>query len=185
MKELKKAILFLTATLFVLAMVSCNPKPATTEEDTATDSLTTVAETSEEKTATLPEPSADTQEPEAVSAKTRKTLPVIEIYNFHLTNRCPSCNAIENATTKTLERYFAEEVRQGRIRRSVVNVDEKANQKLAEKYQAYGAACFVTRIFDGKESTTDLTGPGFKFARNREEQFIEMMKNTIEEYLKL
>jgi hypothetical protein len=184
MKEWRKITLIMTATLLILSMGSCNQQPATTEENKAVDSIAPVAETAEEEAAGFPEDSTDTQEPETVSVKAKKALPVIEIYNFHLTNRCPSCNAIENATTKTLERYFAEEVRQGMIKRRVVNVDEKANQKLAEKYQAFGAACFVTRIIAGKESTTDLTGPGFKFARNREEQFIEMMKNTIEEYLK-
>jgi hypothetical protein len=36
----------------------------------------------------------------------------------------------------------------------------------------------------GKETTTDLTGDGFKFAKNKEERFIEILKNKITEYLK-
>ncbi|MFO7722460.1 MAG: nitrophenyl compound nitroreductase subunit ArsF family protein [Bacteroidales bacterium] len=184
MKKLITTTLILSGIALLFATASCNQKPASNEEGQATDTIGTVAEAPETEAETPTDLSANTRAPEAMEEKLKRTVPMIEVYNFHLTNRCPSCNAIENATTKTLERYFAEEVRQGRIKRSVVNVDEKANQKLAEKYQAFGAACFVTRIYEGKESTTDLTGPGFKFARNREEQFIEMMKNTIEEYLK-
>lgn len=109
---------------------------------------------------------------------------VIMIYNFHVTNRCPSCIAIEEATIKTLNTYFAAEVKQGRIIRQIVNVDEEANSKIAEKYQAFGSGLFITRVFKGKETTTDMTGDGFKFARNKEARFIELLKTQISEYLK-
>ncbi len=108
----------------------------------------------------------------------------VMIYNFHVTNRCASCIAIEEATTKTLKAYFETELKQGRVKRRIVNVDDEANQKIAEKYQAFGSGLFVTRIYKGKETTTDLTGDGFKFAKNKEERFIEILKNKILEYLK-
>jgi len=63
-------------------------------------------------------------------------------------------------------------------------VDDDANSKVAEKYQAFGSGLYVTRVFKGKETTTDLTGDGFKFAKNKEEKFIEILKNKISEYLK-
>jgi hypothetical protein len=111
-------------------------------------------------------------------------LPKVEIYNFYITNRCTSCIAIEEATTKTLNSYFAAEVKQGRIKRQVLNVDDDANKALSEKYQAFGSSLFVTRVFRGRETTTDLTGDGFKYAKNKEEKFIEILKNTISGYLK-
>ena len=106
------------------------------------------------------------------------------IYNFHVTNRCPSCIAIEEATTKTLNTYFATELKQGRIKRQIVNVDEEANIKISEKYQAFGSGLYVTKVFQGKESTTDMTGDGFKFAKNKEAKFIELLRKQITEYLK-
>lgn len=106
------------------------------------------------------------------------------IYNFHITNRCVSCIAIEEATTKTLNTYFAIEMKQGRIKRQVLNVDEEANKSISEKYQAFGSGLFVTRVFKGKETTSDLTGDGFKYAKNKEEKFIEILKNKISEHLK-
>ena len=109
---------------------------------------------------------------------------VVLIYNFHVTNRCPSCIAIEKATTKTLETYFSTEVKQGRIKRQILNVDDKANSAISEKYQAFGSGLFVTKVLNAKETTTDLTGDGFKFARNKEERFIEILKSIITEDLK-
>lgn len=130
----------------------------------------------------------DSVEPVLASAKASikpvQARPVVLIYNFHLTNRCSSCIAIEEETGKTLENYFAVEMKQGRIVRKILNVDDKANKKIAEKYEAFGSGVFVTRVFQGKESTTDLTGTGFKFARNKPERYREILKNQIEEYLK-
>lgn len=110
--------------------------------------------------------------------------PVVLVYNFHVTNRCASCVAIEEGTTKTLNTYFASEMKSGRIKRYIVNVDDEANSKIAEKYQAFGSGLYVTRVFKGKEMTTDLTGDGFKFAKNKEDRFIEILKTKIAEYLK-
>jgi hypothetical protein len=110
--------------------------------------------------------------------------PKILIYSFHVTNRCASCIAIENATKKTLDTYFKTEVQKGIIKLSILSVDDEANAKIAEKYQAFGSALFVTRAFKGKETTSDFTGDGFKYAKNKEEKFIELLKNKISEYLK-
>jgi hypothetical protein len=114
----------------------------------------------------------------------KANLPTVLIYNFHVTNRCASCIAIENATTKTLNTYFSAEMKQDRIKRQILNVDDDANKTISEKYQAFGSGLFVTRVFHGKETTSDLTGDGFKYAKNKEERFIEILKNKITEYLK-
>jgi hypothetical protein len=118
------------------------------------------------------------------NTEAKAELPTVYIYNFHVTNRCVSCIAIEEATTKTLNTYFSAEMKQGRIKRQILNVDDEGNSFIAKKYEAYGSGLFVTRLFKGKETTTDLTGDGFKFAKNKEERFIEILKNKITEYLK-
>ncbi|MCX6269683.1 MAG: nitrophenyl compound nitroreductase subunit ArsF family protein [Bacteroidetes bacterium] len=127
---------------------------------------------------------AQTNQSDQGKENSTKQLPVVFVYNFHITNRCVSCIAIEDATTKTLNTYFPNEVKNGRIKRQILNVDEKENSKISEKYQAFGSGLFVTRSFNGKETTTDLTGDGFKYARNKEERFIEILKKQIAEYLK-
>lgn len=116
--------------------------------------------------------------------KAKTDVPKVLIYSFHVTNRCASCIAIEEAVKQTLEANFKSEVNSGRIRLAILNVDDEANEKIAEKYQAFGSGLFVTRVFKGKEATTDFTGDGFKYARNKQEKFIELLKTRIQEYLK-
>jgi hypothetical protein len=108
----------------------------------------------------------------------------VKIYYFHVTNRCPSCIAIENATQKTLDTYFSKEVKNGAIKFYMLNVDEDTNKEISEKYQAFGSALFVTGIKNRKENPVDLTGDGFKFARNKEDKFISILKSEIEKALK-
>lgn len=144
--------------------------------DTATSSM---QETDNDTTTINPGSDSVSEETADISDK-----PTLLIYNFHITNRCASCIAIEEATTKTLNTYFAAEVKQGRIKRQILNVDEDANKNVSEKYQAFGSGLFVTRVSKGKETTTDLTGDGFKYAKNKEEKFIEILKKQISEYLK-
>jgi hypothetical protein len=83
-----------------------------------------------------------------------------------------------------LETYFKNEITEGRIVFSVIDVDDEANSKIAEKYQAAGSGLFVTKLFKGKEETKDLTDDAFSYARNEEAKFIEIIKAQISEYLK-
>ncbi len=180
MKTMKiQAILAMMIIAGLIIISSCgsdrNQKDASDSTDTTnmeqTDTLSKNADISDSISANNSAQIADGQ-------------PVVMIYNFHLTNRCPSCKAIEDATTKTLETYFGNELKSGRIVRKILNVEEEANAAICEKYEASGSGMYVTRIINGKETTTDLTGDGFKYARNKQEKFIEILKNTINDYLK-
>ncbi len=181
---INKTKLFFLAALMVAGMQwsACIQGPANEEATKTAD--TTVVNVSNSDTisdATIDSTQVATDKSQGVNPASLST---VLVYNFHVTNRCPSCIAIEEATTKTLNTYFAKEVKQGRIKRQILNVDDEANSKIAEKYQAFGSGMFVTRVYKGKETTTDLTGDGFKFAKNKEERFIEILKNKIQEYLK-
>jgi len=110
--------------------------------------------------------------------------PIVLVYNFYAKHRCPSCIAIEEATKKTINTYFAEDLKQGKIKQFSINIDDVANTKLCEKYQAFGSGIYLTQVLRGKETNIDLTGDGFKFALNKEDKFIEILKTNIENLLK-
>lgn len=179
MKTIK--IIFIASIVFIFTACNStnNQKDTNNQADSSSVFQTDTAQTNADSFA-----DSLKQQNQASIAPEKASQPVVLIYNFHVTNRCASCIAIEEATTKTLKTYFASELKQGRIKRQIINVDEKANQKISEKYEAFGSGLFVTRVFKGKETTADLTGDGFKFARNKEERFIELLKTQITEYLK-
>ena len=107
----------------------------------------------------------------------------IEVYYFHITNRCPTCISIENNTKKALDTYFSKEIKNGTIKMIVLNVDDEKNKKISEKYAVYGSALFITKILNKKETIVDLTNFAFQNSRNRPEKFIEGLRDRIKENL--
>ncbi len=107
----------------------------------------------------------------------------IEVIDFHSTHRCMTCKAIEANTKFTLDTYFSKDVKDGNITFQVINVDEKENEKLAEKFEAAGTSLFLNVIKDGKEKQIDLTD--FAFLKGMEkEAFVAELKTKLEAALK-
>lgn len=185
MKRIKNTSCFLFGIIILLLALACNTNTNNKVKNDSdsmavkNDSAKSAKQNAKSDTTVEITSKSDSKETVAISEK-----PKVLIYNFHVTNRCPSCIAIEKATTKTINKYFSNELKTGRIKRQILNVDDKANKFISEKYEAFGSGIFVTRVFKGKETTTDLTGDGFKYAKNKEEKFIEILKNKISEYLK-
>ena len=107
----------------------------------------------------------------------------IEVFDFHSTHRCMTCNAIEANTKYTLDTYFAKELKADKITFQVINVDEKENEKIAEKFEASGTALILNVIKNGKETKIDLTEFAFMNG-NDQETFSKELKSKIDTELK-
>ena len=104
----------------------------------------------------------------------------IEVIDFYGTHRCVTCKTIEANAKYTVETYFANEPK---VVFKAVNVDDEANYKIAENFEATGTALFLNVIKDGKETHIDLTNFGFSKGREQEE-FSKELKIKIENELK-
>ena len=108
---------------------------------------------------------------------------LIEVIDFHSTNRCKTCKTIEANTKYTLDTYFAKELKSGKITFKIINVDKEENEKFAEKFEATGTALFLNVIKDGKEKHVDLTN--FAFMKGTDQKvFSDELKETIAIQLK-
>ncbi len=106
----------------------------------------------------------------------------IQVYDFHTTNRCVTCKAIEANTKYTLDTYFADELKNGTITFQVVNIDEDENYELAKKFKASGTSLFLNVIGDEKEKQIDLTAFAFTYGK-KQEDFSNRLKNKLERQL--
>ena len=122
--------------------------------------------------------------PEKNKAETIETsISRIEVLDFHSTHRCMTCNAIEENTKYTLVTYFSKELEEDKITFQVINVDEKRNEKIAEKFEASGTSLFLNVIKNGKETQINLTD--FAFMKgNKKEAFSKELKSKIDIELK-
>lgn len=107
----------------------------------------------------------------------------IEVIDFYGTHRCVTCEAIENNAKYTVDTYFQEAVKAGKLEFKTINVDEEANYEIAEKFEAFGTALFINVIKGGQEQHIDLTN--FAFAKGRDKEAFSMeLKAKIDEQLK-
>lgn len=107
----------------------------------------------------------------------------LQIYYFHATNRCPTCNSIEENVKKVIESDYKNELDKGIINFTALNIDEIQNKALAVKYLAYGSALHLVQIDNGNERDNDLTDFAFSYSRNKPEFFIEGINDTINYFL--
>jgi hypothetical protein len=107
----------------------------------------------------------------------------IEVMDFHSTHRCMTCNAIEANTKFTLDTYFSDEMKADKITFQVINVDEKENEEIAEKFEASGTALILNVIKNGKETKIDLTEFAFMNG-NDQDVFSKELKSKIDTQLK-
>jgi hypothetical protein len=108
----------------------------------------------------------------------------LKIVYFHSEHRCPTCISIEENAKKTLNTYFANQLKDGTITFEVLNIDESKNTKLVEKYKAEGSSLFLTKVSGSKETNTDFTNFAFSYSRNQADKFIAGLKAEIEKNLK-
>ncbi len=107
----------------------------------------------------------------------------IEVLDFHSAHRCMTCNAIEANTKYTLNTYFSKELKEDKITFQVINVDEKKNERIAEKFEASGTSLFLNVIKNGKETQINLTDFAFMNG-NDQEIFSKELKAKIDTELK-
>lgn len=107
----------------------------------------------------------------------------VEVIDFYGTHRCITCEAIEANAKYTVDTYFQEEVKAGKVEFKTVNVDDEKNYDMAERFEATGTALFINVIKSGKEQHIDLTN--FAFSKGRDQEaFSNELKEKIKEQLK-
>ena len=119
----------------------------------------------------------------AADKKTKSAVskaPKVEVYYFHFTRRCVTCNAVENVTKEAIAEMYPQQLKAGKITFTGVNLDEEGSKAIAEKCKAEGQALLV--ISGGKR--IDLTDKGFMYAKNNPEKLKTEVKKAIDDLLK-
>lgn len=103
-----------------------------------------------------------------------KTASKIQVIQFHSEHRCVTCNKIEELARLALKKYPS-------IPFSLVNADDKKNEKLCAKFQAYGSSLF---LYNSKtKKIKNLTEMAFMNASNQD-KFIREFNKNMEVFLK-
>jgi hypothetical protein len=78
----------------------------------------------------------------------------VELLYFHRTERCTSCNDAEQYLRDTLDTYYADAVRSGRL--SLQSIDYQNDRAMAEKYHVKVQGLKIRTIDGGQENVKNV-----------------------------
>jgi len=95
----------------------------------------------------------------------------VEVFYFHYTRRCATCNAVEDVTKEAIEAYYDDDVFFVSY-----NLDETDGKEKAEEIGISGQ----TLIIVSGENKINITNEGFMNARTNPEKLKEIIKEKID-----
>jgi len=103
----------------------------------------------------------------------------VRVFYFHNTKRCETCNAVEDETKMALEMFYGEQMKEGSIDFTSLNLEEDEGKSMAEALQVSGQTLLIVK----GESQINLTNDGFLNARTNPTKFHEIIKTQIDKLL--
>ena len=103
----------------------------------------------------------------------------LQVYYFHFTVRCATCNAVENETRLALEMFYANQVKEGNIAFTSLNLEEEDGKKMAAQLKVSGQTLLLVK----GDQMVNLTNEGFMNARTNSGKFHEILKSSIDKML--
>lgn len=108
----------------------------------------------------------------------------IEVLYFHGAQRCITCRAIEKHTKELLDSLYSKEIANGTIVYKTIDISQKENQPIADKYEVTWSSLFINKWDNGKEQANNMTEYAFSYAKGQPDMFKSGIKDKIEELTK-
>ncbi|MEM7819956.1 MAG: nitrophenyl compound nitroreductase subunit ArsF family protein [Candidatus Aenigmatarchaeota archaeon] len=106
----------------------------------------------------------------------------LEIYHFHGTHQCYSCITVGKYAEETVNTYFADELKSGKIVFAHINGELPENRELVMKYGVNSASLWLgTYTKDGKFSAEQNINVWYKISNK--EDYMTYLKGIIEQKL--
>lgn len=103
----------------------------------------------------------------------------IQVYYFHNTARCATCNAVEDETKVALDMFYADEMKTGEMDFTSLNIQEEEGINMAQALNVSGQTLLIVK----GEKQVNLTNEGFMNARTHPTKFHEILKAQIDQLL--
>lgn len=105
----------------------------------------------------------------------------LEIYHFHGTSQCYSCVTVGDYAEATVNTYFADELKSGKIVFGHINGDLPANRDLVIKYGVTGSSLWLG-TYDGENFAPEQNVQVW-YKINDKQAYMDYLKGVIEQKL--
>ncbi|MDZ7607422.1 MAG: nitrophenyl compound nitroreductase subunit ArsF family protein [Cyclobacteriaceae bacterium] len=103
----------------------------------------------------------------------------VEVYYFHATRRCMTCNAVETESKSAIEALYPDQVKNGTITFMGLNFEEESSKTAVEKAKADGQSLLIV----SGDKRIDLTSQGFMYAVSNPEKLQQEIKKAVDPLL--
>ena len=103
----------------------------------------------------------------------------VQVYYFHNTKRCATCNAVENETRVALEMFYKNQMTAGTMEFTSLNLEDDHGKEMAHSLNVSGQTLLITK----GDTHVNLTNEGFMNARTNPTKFHEILKTQIDKLL--
>ncbi|MFP4521135.1 MAG: nitrophenyl compound nitroreductase subunit ArsF family protein [Fibrobacterota bacterium] len=158
--------------LAVLCAVLIMVNPACAEKRGETEDAQSISQNKDETAKTIS------------AAKSEETESAVDVYLFHGSYRCRSCNLMEELTLEVIDERLAREKKNGSVRFSHVNVEKDENRHFIDKYKISSISIIVSKKSGGKETKWKNLDKVWTLLGNNE-KFKEYVLAEIETYLEV
>ena len=105
----------------------------------------------------------------------------LEIYHFHGTHQCYSCKTVGAYAEATVNTYFADELKSGKIVFGHINGELPENKELVLKYEATGSSLWLGTYQGNDFNKEENINVWYKI--NNKAAYISYLKGVIEQKL--
>ena len=106
----------------------------------------------------------------------------IEIIHFHGHNQCASCIAVGKLAEETINTYYSDELKSGKVVFAHINAELPENYDLAKRYEVTGSSLWIgTYTKDGNFFKEENVNVWYKI--NDKEGYMNYLKDVIEKKL--
>jgi hypothetical protein len=103
-----------------------------------------------------------------------------EVYYFHMTRRCVTCQTVEKVTEQSIKELYPDAVKDGSLTFRSINLEENDNKALIKKLKIGGQTLLIV---NGKDRH-DITDKGFMYAVKEPEKLKAEIKLILDKYMK-
>lgn len=108
---------------------------------------------------------------------------LLEIYYFHRTERCATCNAIEGGVRSALNSY-KKEITKGDLVFKSINFEDETDNEIIKNYEIESPTLLFVYNKNGERKFIDLTEDAFSYARQNPSKFKKVLKEKINEFFR-
>ena len=125
---------------------------------------------------------AEAKKSKAASPSVNEATRKFVAFYFHGNFRCVKCKKIEQYSREAMEKYYAEQLKSGKLVFNVINIDLTENKHFTEDYQLYTRSLIITEFKDGKQVRWKNLTKVWNYLNDRE-KFYEYVRLEIKNYL--